>query len=258
MNTVDDHGTFLFVSGVVDGILLLENEHTWLIIIQNCHSSAGIFTDESGSSLRIVDLNIEILIRLPAIVINDFDGDFGLSHSLREGDFFINSCVIVFSNSITINSSDPDGSCLFALVDNLNSQGTGSFTDRVVEAGETEVGVLLVVAQLFCGLVLASDGCTLRDSFLSLADTDGLTVGDSLDKGGAFELCLKLVFVNFGDLGGSEVKEKEFLHLSGHFFLTGSDFLTSLNREKDVVEILDIHVKSHLFLFLGTTELSHF
>ena len=68
LNTVNNNSAIALVSGVTDRFLFLEDEYTWLVIIQDGNTGAGIIALES-LAFSIVQLNVEVLIRLPLVIV---------------------------------------------------------------------------------------------------------------------------------------------------------------------------------------------
>ena len=56
-----------------------------------------------------------------------------------------------------------------------------------MEAGESELWVLLMILKEVSALVLSSEDSSLLDSLFLVGDTDSLSVVDSLNKGGTFD-----------------------------------------------------------------------
>lgn len=98
---------------------------TWLIIIDNGHSCSSIFTFKVITSVWIFQLNMEILIWFPVIVILNSNVECKGTLSLRELKYTLESNIILSSFSITINGRDIDGSSLFRLILNNNCQFSG-------------------------------------------------------------------------------------------------------------------------------------
>ena len=76
ISTVSSHhsdvSVFVLLSHL--DVLLFETNHTWVVFIENGDASAGVVTVKSLLGLR-ADLNEEILIRFPNVIIMDLDLD---------------------------------------------------------------------------------------------------------------------------------------------------------------------------------------
>lgn len=116
INTIDNNLTFRFICRVANLLLLLEDEHTGLVIIQDGHTGASVFSNQAHTGGLVVQFDVEVFVRFPTVIVNDSNGNFSLFLTSSEGNLLINSMIIFFVNSITIDSSDPNGLSKFRLV----------------------------------------------------------------------------------------------------------------------------------------------
>ena len=67
---------------------------------------------------------------------------------------------------------------------------------------------------------------------------------NSLNEGRTVKFLLQSIFTDFRHLGGSEILQEEFLHLSSQLLVLLCHRLASLNRQKFVIEVNGFH-RSH-------------
>ena len=99
-----------------DDFLLFECKHTWLVIIENSDTGAGVFSNQAQISGWIDKLNIEVLIRFPVVIVNNFDRYFTLSLSILERQNLVDSFVVLSSFSIAIYGANTNFSWLLCLI----------------------------------------------------------------------------------------------------------------------------------------------
>jgi len=95
---------------------LLKAEHPWLVIIHYGHSALAILSLQDFSSLWVVELDEEILIRLPVIFVNDLDFDLAFRLTLPEFEDLVNCLVVLLLLCISILCPDAYFSSFFGLV----------------------------------------------------------------------------------------------------------------------------------------------
>lgn len=193
---LDDNVADSLIGGVSNDLLFLEDEHTWLVVVDNGDAGAGVLADEAMSRLGVDKLNIEVLIGLPGVVVDNLDSNFALGLAIGEIDNGVNSYVIFGGLGVAIDGTHAHLSWLFRLVEHLNFNAASSFADGVVEAAEAEVCVALVVFEDASLLVLAMYNRILRDGLSLVVDGDSLAMADSLDEGRTIQLAFKLVLVD--------------------------------------------------------------
>jgi len=81
---IHDHRARGLVRRVPKRLLLLENEHARLVVVQNRHAGARVFTDQPIFRFLIIQLHIEVFVRLPVVVVNNFDFNMRLGLSTLE------------------------------------------------------------------------------------------------------------------------------------------------------------------------------
>lgn len=109
VNAVYDDLADFFVGRVLHNFLLFKDERAWLIIIEDGDSSARIFARESFSGGLRVQLDKEVLIGFPTVVIDDLNFDVETLLTASEFDFLVDSSVIFSIFSVTIDGADPHG-----------------------------------------------------------------------------------------------------------------------------------------------------
>ena len=94
LNSVDDNGAGFFICWVTNGLLFFKNEHARLIIIQNGNSSYRVSSMKPLISSLIVELDVEVLVGLPPVVINNLHRYYFFGLTLLEKDFLVNRLVV--------------------------------------------------------------------------------------------------------------------------------------------------------------------
>jgi len=213
LDAINNNSASTFLSWVSDCLLLLEYEHTWLVIIENSDSSDRIITDETSIGLLVVKLDVEILIRLPFIVINNRNCNFFFVLSAFELNNLVDMNKIFTILCISFLGSNPDATCTLRLVKDLNFDGTSSLTNRVVEACEAKLRVLFIFRNQGSLLVLSAQDLVLCNCFLLVIKCYSFSVTDSFNESWPFKLSFKIFFVYFRCLSGTELLHQELLHL---------------------------------------------
>ena len=129
LNAVDNDDALALVGGVTHRLLLLKDEHAWLVVVQDGHAGARIFSDQRLARALVVQLNVEVLIGLPPIVINNFNFNFCLGLAILESKRFINWLIIFSSSSFAINCSYMNGASALCLIQNFNTKSSSRFTN---------------------------------------------------------------------------------------------------------------------------------
>ena len=70
---IDSNPAFFFVHRVALSFLFGEDKHAWLVVIQNSHSGARVFSRQALSSREVIAFDVEVLIWLPALIINNLN-----------------------------------------------------------------------------------------------------------------------------------------------------------------------------------------
>lgn len=121
-----------FTSKSFNSTAVFERNLAWLIVINNGHSSPSVFSFEIFICLRINKIDIEILIWLPVFII--LNGNINVLYflSLIKIKNFITLLIILSSKRFFIFSFNSDWTCIFGLVENMNSDASWSFRHWVV------------------------------------------------------------------------------------------------------------------------------
>jgi len=95
---------------------------TWLVIVNNGNACLGVLSNKFLVGIWVVELNKEVLIWLPVIIIVDLniDGFGGLAFSKLNNT--IKSTVIISSLGITINGASTYVTSSFLFICNNNSE----------------------------------------------------------------------------------------------------------------------------------------
>jgi len=118
ISSFDDNLSMLFWGKSRDCFRLLKVNMSWLIVINNSDSSSSIMTRQLIIVGLIEQLNEKIFIRLPVVIINNFNFNEFLSLALIKRNNLITSYVIVSSLGLCINSLNSDSCSIFFLVNN--------------------------------------------------------------------------------------------------------------------------------------------
>ena len=254
IDSLDLDVALFFVSGMFDDFLLLESEHTWLIIVENSDACAGILSNETQISLGVDKLNIEILIGLPVVIVFNLNQNFALFLAVIERNDFVDSFIVLSSFSIAVNGANANFAWLFGLVENLDFDAAASLTDRVMKAAEAITSIALVIGKRRSRSVFTTHNFVLSDSLFGSGHGNGLTMDNSLDQGGALQFLFQQVLVYFTNAGSSEVDVEELLHLGGDLLilfvggvalLKWNEFLIELHgsHDRDAAKLLSLNVR---------------
>ena len=116
----------------LDSLSILEANLTWLVIIDNGDASFGVLSNKFGVELWIVELNEEVLIWLPVVVILDYNvKSLGLL-TVTEFNNTVKWHVVLVSLGIAVNGACTDRTGLLPLINNSDCQLAGWLTDRVM------------------------------------------------------------------------------------------------------------------------------
>lgn len=115
--------------GVLVQVTGLEGKSTWIIIVNNANGGFAVGTFKFLFGVRIVQLNIEVLIGLPVIVIMDCDRHFFESFVVGKLNNLID-CLVVFTGlSVAIKSADTNFTGFLALIQDFNVNKLRCFTN---------------------------------------------------------------------------------------------------------------------------------
>lgn len=116
LDAVDNDNALALVGGVTQRLLLLKDEHAWLVVVQDGHTGRRILSNQLSARALLVHLNIEVFIWFPSLVVNDFYFQFILALTILEGKYFVNGSVVFVSFSLSIDSSNMNSTCSICLV----------------------------------------------------------------------------------------------------------------------------------------------
>lgn len=135
-NAVATVGTFqvdyckFFVRADFEGaIFLLKGNVTWLVIINDSDTSFSVLSLKQLTRECIVQLDEEISVGIPIIVIVDLDFDILLGLSFGEFENLVNRDVILVSLGFTLYCGNANTASLTSLVDDRNSDLLEGFRD---------------------------------------------------------------------------------------------------------------------------------
>ena len=127
--------------------MLLEADLTWLVIVNNGNLGLGVQAKQLDS-VDVVQLDKEVLVWFPLVVIKDLDLNVLVRLSSLEVDELVNGFVVLSSLGLCVNGLDLDGLGLLLLVLNVDPDLARALTHAVMQALEPElwVPVLLIEA----------------------------------------------------------------------------------------------------------------
>lgn len=109
----------LFVSCYMSDLtLLLERKVAWFVVVDDQDNSPAVSSIDSGASFQVKELDHELAVFVPLLIVDDLDGDNLLSVTLLESNgliFLGNSLIIFTSLGGLVLGPDTDGlfcSCL--------------------------------------------------------------------------------------------------------------------------------------------------
>lgn len=103
-----------------DTLGIWEEDLTWLVIINDGDCALGIKSKELIVGLRIVELDKEVLIWFPLVIIEDSDVDSLLVFTSSKFNNGINWSVVFVSFGITVNCGNSNSVWLSIFVENDN------------------------------------------------------------------------------------------------------------------------------------------
>jgi len=146
LSSYDGDLNFVLVSSGLD-LSLFKTKVTREVLIQYGNNSLGIITWKS-SLLRmswVIKLNLEIQVRLPVVVVDDWDFDTDFFLSFLNCNNFINTLVAYILLGCSLNSSDTKSGLLSEVfLDDSNSDMTCRLNHGVLKAFEANIWVLVM------------------------------------------------------------------------------------------------------------------
>lgn len=102
----------------LDLLGLLEANLSWLVIINNSNSSSSVLSLKLLHGLWVIELDVEILIWLPVIIISNLHCDEFSLLSLFESQVFLNFSVIISGLGFGVDGANSNSSSSFLFVMN--------------------------------------------------------------------------------------------------------------------------------------------
>ena len=102
----------------LDLLGLLEANLSWLVIINNSNSSSSVLSLKLLHGLWVIELDVEILIWLPVIIISNLHSDEFSLFSLFESQVFLNFSVIISGLGFGVDGANSNSSSSFLFVMN--------------------------------------------------------------------------------------------------------------------------------------------
>lgn len=128
LDAVHYHDALVLVRRVSLRLLLCENQHAGLIVVQDSDTRASVFSKQSIARRLVVQLHEEVLIRLPTFIIDYIYFHFAFSLAILESELFINCFVILACGCITILCSNVNDSSTLGMIQDFDSQSSSSLT----------------------------------------------------------------------------------------------------------------------------------
>ena len=182
LHAVHDHDALALVCGVPQRLFLFKDEHAGFVIVQDRHAGARVLADQPIFCSLVVQLHVKVFVWLPGFVVQNLHSHFGLKLSALKADNIVNWKVVVFGNCVSVLGADSDLAGDLGFVYNLDAKGASSLTDRVMEAGESKLGVFLVIGHHVGEFVLSPQNGSLGNGLFLEVDSHSFTIVDSLDE----------------------------------------------------------------------------
>ena len=113
---LDDNGALVESCGMAH-IRVGEGNLAWLVVIKDGDSALGVAAAELVAGVQVVQLDQEILIGFPAIIVNNCDLDAIIFISMLEFDFFVHLVVVITGDGSVILGAHTDAAGMLVLVD---------------------------------------------------------------------------------------------------------------------------------------------
>jgi hypothetical protein len=97
------HHALALVGGVPHRLLLFEDEHAGLVVVQDRHAGARVLSNQFITGYLVVQLHVEVFGRLPTGVGNDLNLNFSISLSALKDDRLVNCVVVIAILCVSIN-----------------------------------------------------------------------------------------------------------------------------------------------------------
>lgn len=201
--------------GDLDALSVLKANLSRLVVIDDGDARLGVLSDKLLVGVWIVELDEEILIWLPVVIIVD-DNVEGLGVlAVSEFNNAVERFVILVGFGVAIDGACTHDTGLSLFIYNSNSQLSGGLTDRVMQALEAEELVLHILVQLvgvgvlkFHFFVLSNNGSLASHHVVNL-----LSIFDSADHAFAFDNFLELIKAYLVNLVCIHGLLEEYFHL---------------------------------------------
>jgi hypothetical protein len=116
----------------LDSLSILEANLTWLVVIDNGDASLGVLSNKFLIGVWLIELNEEVLIWLPVVIILNANGERLGVLTVTEFNNAIEWNVVLVSFGIAVNGACTHGTGLSLLIYNSNGQRAGRLTDGVM------------------------------------------------------------------------------------------------------------------------------
>ena len=117
----------------------------WAVVVSNGDTGSSIRTVQRLSSVDINQFNKEVLIILNGIIVDDGNLDGAEFVASGESEHFVDWLIIVTGLRSAVDCSDAHGAWKFAFVLDEYFEGAAALSTHVVEAGEAERVVILII-----------------------------------------------------------------------------------------------------------------
>lgn len=186
MDTLDVNNT-VGVSGSVAHIGVGEGQLAWFVVVEDGDAYFCVTSVELFFSVRVVQLNVEIFIRFPTMVVDNLDLNFFGKLTNREGDDLVDSDIVLIFDSGVITSAHSNGPSSLVLVGNNNAAFVNGFAHRHVKATESVTVMLHTFVEVGGQNMLLAILLALLDNRAGGSNGDLLSVHCAFHEGFAFE-----------------------------------------------------------------------
>lgn len=175
MDTLDVNNA-VGVSGSVADIRVAEGQLAGLVVVEDGDADFGVTAVELFLGVGIVQLDVEIFIGFPTMVVNNLDLTLFGSFANREGDDLVDSDIVLIFDSGVITSAHSNGASSLVLVRNDYAAFVNGFAHRHVKATESVTVMLHTFVEVGGKDMLLAILLALLDNGTGGSDGDLLSV----------------------------------------------------------------------------------
>jgi len=128
--------------------LLHEGEVAWLVVVDDQNYGSAVALEKCVVVLEVIELDLELAVFIPLLVINDFDLDDLKRFTLLEVDRLMNSFIIFSLFSRHFLCAQSDFTLFTSLVKHLDIDSSAGLRHCVLEGLEAKQLVFLIRRQV--------------------------------------------------------------------------------------------------------------